>query len=980
MPKLSLRAPSSEPNGIDFSSIDWSDYSEYTVVTTGSLLRFVNDSDSTDFWEISGKGLKVGETGLAGGTITGLKLYQGSPATQMITVTGLALTVAKFNEMLGSNDPLSILLAGADDLTGTAKGDKLYGFGGNDTLRGGGGEDTFIGGRGNDYLDGKAATDDANDHDVADYSFGTAGIKMALSKGKLTVADGMGGTDTLVDIEEVQGTYWNDTLVSNSVAGGEWRFLTGLAGNDKLIGGAGIDIADYTRDELDEAVTGNQYSMTDENRENLEDFYGVIANLSATDKTVSEDSFVYKSGWIKDAFGSVDETKGIEGVYGTSYRDKMWGGQENNIFSGRVGEDRLDGGAGDDWLSGGEDNDILIGGTGNDRLVGGEGIDEIDGGDGYDWLDYAQEAADHEDAPAVKGIHADFTQDPDADGYISITDSHGSKDFVADIEAITGTNMADTIVTKALNDDQWFAVMGGAGNDAITGSTGTDQLRYDMEYARGGRQGIDAKLATGKITDSFGNTDTVSLIDVLFATGLNDTITGGTGNESFAGFAGNDIIDGGAGRNTLIYNYDFDFGQGLLGTAKWGSGSGGKIGVHVNLATGIARDSFGGTDTISNIQIVQGTRFADTMVAAETGSEFYGNDGNDTLNGGAGNDILNGGNGNDTLRGGDGNDVFVVNTSKDRLFENANEGTADRVESYADWTLAANFENLTLLGGAKKGTGNAADNTITGNEHANTLNGAGGADTMLGGDGNDIYIVDNTADVVTEAEDKGYDTVRASSSFTLSQHVDRLELTGKSHINGTGNASDNVIVGNARNNIIEGGAGADWLDGGKGADTLSYASSDSAVTVSLQAGTAFGGHADDDTFRNFENLLGSAHGDELAGNSGANRIEGGAGDDNITGGGGNDTLTGGDGDDTFHFAKGFGRDVITDFESGSDLLVLSESLLKDYNKDGTADLADIVFAFKTSGSGLIFTIDAKTSIMLVDIAGTSVTEADFQLI
>jgi Ca2+-binding RTX toxin-like protein len=150
--------------------------------------------------------------------------------------------------------------------------------------------------------------------------------------------------------------------------------------------------------------------------------------------------------------------------------------------------------------------------------------------------------------------------------------------------------------------------------------------------------------------------------------------------------------------------------------------------------------------------------------------------------------------------------------------------------------------------------------------------------------------------------------------------------------------------------------------------------------VDLNARTASGGDATGDSFRNFENLIGSAHNDDLTGNSAANWLFGGAGNDTLRGGGGADTLIGGDGNDVFVFARGFGRDVITDFDQGSDLIRLSESLLRDFNRDGTRDLSDMVFALKTVGSNLVLKFDNATSITFSGLAGTQLTEADFQLI
>lgn len=969
MPNLSLRSPTIG-EGIDFNSIDWNDYSIFETVTPGTLLRFVNASDSKDFWEISGRGLTIGDLGLSGGTITGLKLFQGTPALQAITVTSLSLTAARFNQMLESPDPLSILLAGADEIIGTAGDDKLYGFAGNDTLRGGGGEDTFYLDSGNDHFDGRAAENDVNDHDIADYSFGAAGITMRLFKGKLTVADGKRGTDTLTDIEEVRGTFHNDTLMTDSVAGGETRYLMGLAGNDRLTGGAGTDIALYDSDEY----TLDPDIYADLKRD--DDFFGVIANLT-TDRTLGGVAV----GTIKDTFGNIDTVSRIEGVEGTGFRDKMWGGKENNIFSGRIGEDRLDGGAGDDLLSGGEDNDVLIGGIGNDRLVGGAGIDEIEGGEGIDWLDYAQEAADQMDDPAVIGIVADFTSEVDEEGYISFTDSHGDRDDVKanTIEAITGTNKADIIKTANLGEGFWFELAGMGGNDTITGSAGLDRLRYDLEFARGGKFGIKANLAAGTVKDGFGNDDTISSIEAIYATGYDDELIGGAADETFVGFAGNDIINGGGGRNTLTYQLDHDFGQGLLNNVKWGNGSTGLMGVTVNLATGIALDGFGGTDTVSNIKVVHGTRYIDNMTASAEGSELFTYAGNDTLIGGAGADILDGGIGADSMRGGGGDDIIYVDHASDWVFENLNEGT-DTVYSTVNWTMSANVENLFLTGAARNGVGNGIANTITGNEWHNLLDGGEGADILIGGLGNDTYIVDNSADVVTEVADQGIDLVRASANFTLTTAVENLTLVGRANINGTGNALANVITGNDGNNVIEGGAGADILDGGRGSDTLSYAGSIAGVVVNLHSRTATGGDAQGDRFANFENVMGSAHADQLIGNSGMNHLIGGGGADILSGGAGVDTLTGGSGADVFVFTRGFSHDVITDFEQGSDRIQIARSYLRDFNKDGIRDLDDLIFAFQTSGPDLKFQFDRATSITLAGLDGTQLTAADFQLI
>ncbi|MFM6010240.1 MAG: choice-of-anchor I family protein, partial [Dolichospermum sp.] len=361
------------------------------------------------------------------------------------------------------------------------------------------------------------------------------------------------------------------------------------------------------------------------------------------------------------------------------------------------------------------------------------------------------------------------------------------------------------------------------------------------------------------------------------------------------------------------------------------------------------------------------------IVGNANNNNLLGTTGNDYIDGKAGNDTLNGGAGVDILIGGTENDTYMIDTNTDTITENLSEGT-DTVISSVTYNLGSNLENLTLTGiTAINGTGNSLNNTIKGNSGNNTLDGSAGNDTLIGGIGNDIYIIDSIGDVVTEAANQGTDLVQSSVTYTLSNNLENLTLTGIAAINGTGNSLANTITGNSGNNTLNGGLGNDTLIGGAGNDTYLF----SITTTSLGNDTiteTVGGGQDTIDFTpstaairlnlsitttqtlstngskltlttaasQIENVIAGAKADRIIGNNLDNRLVGGAGNDALTGGAGNDTLvggagndilTGGVGNDVFSFegntvftAASQGLDTISDFTAGNDQISLSKSV------------------------------------------------------
>jgi Ca2+-binding RTX toxin-like protein len=109
----------------------------------------------------------------------------------------------------------------------------------------------------------------------------------------------------------------------------------------------------------------------------------------------------------------------------------------------------------------------------------------------------------------------------------------------------------------------------------------------------------------------------------------------------------------------------------------------------------------------------------------------------------------------------------------------------------------------------------------TGNDLNNILSANVGGSTLVGGDGDDTYVIDNSADVITETSNAGIDTVQAPFTFTLTDaNLENIVLIGVANVNATGNAGVNSLDGNTGNNLLDGAGGNDILRGGAGNDTL----------------------------------------------------------------------------------------------------------------------------------------------------------------
>ncbi len=725
---------------------------------------------------------------------------------------------------------------GNDKLIGNAGNDGLIGNDGNDTLLGGSGSDLLRGGAGNDVLDGGAIV--GNDLNRASYLDATAGINVNLVTGK--VSDGMGGTDTLVNINGVQGSDHDDTITGSTAFVAESFDLRG--GNDSVDGGAITDTLGYANRNMvfygfsTEAVTvdlGRQTATgADTGSDTLVNINQVVGGRGNDSITGSDSALVE---WLEGGAGN-DTLDGGAGTDFVSYINT--GGRAVTVNLGT--QTAADANGGTDTLAniegvlGTNFNDTITGsdGTAIEIFTGNGGNDSIDGAGGIDLADYLSSTA---------AVAVDLAAQSAQDGL-------GGTDRLAGIEGLRGSSFNDTLQGSAAEE----SFNGRAGNDVLDGRGGFDVADYFDA-----KTGVTASLVTGKASDGFGGTDTLLAIEGLSGSrDFADRLTGNGGHNLLSGLGGNDTLDGGAGNDTLAGNGGNDSLQGGLGDDELHTDGGkdtvdGGAGADTLVLAGeladYAREKVSATDLRLTHKAGGDTVLVRNVEQFHFDSGTLGLD-DVTFNvASAANDTIASTQADDVLAGGAGNDVYVLGHYGVKIVELANGGS-DTVRSDLGYALGENVEALVLTGDmAADGTGNGLNNVITGNSADNTLDGGIGKDTLAGGAGNDVYVLDNAGDVVNELAEGGFDSVRTTlASYTLGSFVEYLHYTGTGTFTGTGNGAGNAMTAPAAAGAkLFGMNGNDWLVGGAGADSLAGGDGDDVLVGSGGQDSIDGGNGND---------------------------------------------------------------------------------------------------------------------------------------
>jgi Ca2+-binding RTX toxin-like protein len=484
---------------------------------------------------------------------------------------------------------------------------------------GGGGADRIDGGTGNDTVF---------------YSDSNVGVTVNLATGQ-----GFGGTadgDTLVNVENVWGSSFNDVLIGDDFHN---NTLVGLGGNDILKGGGGSDTLEG--DDGDDTLKGGGGADTligGSGNDTADFSQATIGHTVSLTQGVSSQFLV--DGDVP-AWAIEGHLSGIENINGSAFQDVLIGDGGVNVLRGGGAQDLLDGRGGADVMYGGTDSDSYIVDNPGDFVweYAGEGT-----------LDYVIASVSYT-LTAGSEIEQMQTDDLHSTAAINLTGN--------EFNNIIFGNDGDNILNGGAGADN---LIGGVGNDTYVLDNSGDTLFENFG------EGFDTVITS--VSFDVGPFSEIEVLETNDANGTaainlsgsvdDNTIIGNNGANALIGREGFDHLVGNGGNDLLVGGRDADVLDGGAGsdTADYDSS---PNAIQVNLAAGQGLGSDAQGDVLIGIENVRGSAFGDV------------------LTGDANNNLLVGGGGADLLAGGGGNDLFVFTpgaANGDQVVDFAGNGAA----------------------------------------------------------------------------------------------------------------------------------------------------------------------------------------------------------------------------------------------------------------------------------------------------------------
>ena len=372
---------------------------------------------------------------------------------------------------LSGNDTVSYVSAiGAVNVSLSIAGPQSTGGSGIDTLIS---IENIIGSNFNDTLQGDAGDNELNGGLGSDFvSYSSAAGSVTIDLGG--IATGAAGFDTLISIENAIGSNFADTIIGNAfnnviASGGGNDYIVASLGSDVIDGGFGTDAVSYTT--LTGPITLGAFGVVTKSP-------GVTDQLNSVETIVATSSNQDTIDLsLATAPAAVSTTVNLAGALNNVQVNLSGGAPAINLtvsqFENVIGSgvvDTITGNSLANNLSGNGGNDTIAGGSGNDTIAGGLGNDTLTGNADNDFFVF---------------------------GNIGVTNRDTITDYFAVQDTIMLTNSLDSTLAGSLaNGIKGLAFVGGnvAGN----------VLSSAFFFRGAGLTGIGAGSATGIYVDTTG--------------------------------------------------------------------------------------------------------------------------------------------------------------------------------------------------------------------------------------------------------------------------------------------------------------------------------------------------------------------------------------------------------------------------------------------------------------------------------------------
>jgi Ca2+-binding RTX toxin-like protein len=826
----------------------------------GTLITYLQNESADTLAGDAGSDSLVG--------ISGYNSYDYASYADVVGAVTVNLQTGRTSETGGAVDTL----VGIGGIIGSDFGDSIRGNENGNNLSGGAGNDTLTGGAGGyDVIDAGNGTGDLVYFEGSAISISFFGTSMGSGASDIshgaTVTRGGSQIASVTGMEVLQGTAGHDDAEVFSTGTGSALSFDGAGGNDTIegFGPAPFFFADYRSGSAAHGVTVDLALGIAQDRHGGIDSLLQVRNVAGSylaDSLLGDDN--------NNIFRPYDGLDVIDGGNGTDMVDYTGaaGAVSVNLAIGRGFN--ASGADADTLISienarGGDNDDTLLGSGGDNLLAGGAGADNLAGSGGNDTVDYSA---------ATSAVTVNFGTERAQDG-LGGTDSlsgfeaalgsdfHDSLLGGSGVESLFGARDDDTLHGANGND----VLDGGEGSDSLSGGIGDDTL-----FAASGPGGEINYLSTADtLLGGEGNDLLLASPEMLFSpsvTGLfngeggddtvlgsasSDTLLGGSGHDVIEGRGGFDSIRGGDGNDALTVagfgdttvmgegNNDTIIGDlsGFLDSIFVSGGAGDDL-IRLRVSGSLTLEGMSGNDTLSPLADPESSGLSRLASAAGGDQPFYAEPflpltnvtGIEAID-------LNGGSWALTLSAaiiqqvsGAGQLMIYGDATSTINFTDAGwvQGTTSGgIATFTNGSLTVMSSSAIAVSGTGTGpvdtddvmTGTEADNQMNGlggNDSLrglaghDTLNGGTGADTMDGGIGNDLFYVDNAADRVIELPQGGFETIIASVSYAIPNHVEQISIgTGVTGISITGSSGADIIISNGLANSLNGGAGDDVI-------------------------------------------------------------------------------------------------------------------------------------------------------------------------